>query len=191
MSDKAVFRFVMALSIFVFAVVVILNQKVLPRPDVMPGFVSYLPMLNATLNGTCTILLLASLWFIKRKNIIMHKKINLTAFVLSALFLVSYILAHYFMPDVKFGDINHSGGDLDEAEKQLAGGVRYLYYFILVSHIILAALVLPMILISFYFGLKNDVIKHRKIVRFSYPIWLYVTITGVVVYLMVKPYYPF
>ncbi len=189
MSDKAVFRFVIAISIFVFAVVVILNQKVLPRPDVMPSFVQYLPPLNATLNATCTILLLASLWFIKRKNIVIHKKINLTAFVLSALFLVSYIVAHYFMPDVKFGDINHDN-ILDDAEKNLATG-RSLYLFILISHIILAALVLPMILISFYFGLKNEVVKHRKIVRFSYPIWLYVTITGVVVYLMVKPYYPF
>src|SRR6201993_1682903 len=123
MSDKAVFRFVMALSIFVFAVVVILNQKVLPRLDVMPGFVSYLPALNAILNGTCTILLLASLWFIKRKNIAMHKKINLTAFVLSALFLVSYILAHYFMPDVKFGDINHDN-IVDEGELFSVLGVR-------------------------------------------------------------------
>ncbi|MEO8761329.1 MAG: DUF420 domain-containing protein [Bacteroidia bacterium] len=189
MSDKAVFRFVIAISIFVFGVVVVLNQKILPRPDVMPSFVQYLPPLNATLNGTCTILLLASLWFIKRKNIAMHKKINLTAFVLSALFLVSYILAHYFMPDIKFGDINHDN-ILDDAEKNLATG-RGLYLFILITHIILAALVLPLILISFYFGLKNEVVKHRKIVRFSYPIWLYVTITGVVVYLMVKPYYPF
>lgn len=191
MSDKAVFRFVMALSLFVFAVVVILNKQVLPKPaGDPPSFVSFLPALNATLNGTCTILLLASLWFIKRKNIAMHKKINLTAFVLSALFLVSYILAHYFMPDVRFGDIDHSG-KLDPAEEQLVGGVRYFYYFILTSHIILAALVLPMILISFWYGLQNNVVKHRKIVRFSYPIWLYVTITGVVVYLMVKPYYPF
>lgn len=190
MSDKAVFRFVMALSIFVFAVVVILNQKVLPRPDVMPGFVSYLPALNATINGTCSVLLLLSLWFIKRKNIAAHKTINLTAFVLSALFLVSYILAHYFMPDVKFGDINHDG-NLEEAERSLVSGVRGFYLFILLTHIVLAALVLPMILISFYFGLKNEVVKHRKIVRFTYPIWLYVTITGVVVYLMVKPYYPF
>ncbi|MHB8261186.1 MAG: DUF420 domain-containing protein [Bacteroidia bacterium] len=190
MSDKAVFRFVIAISIFVFAVVVILNQKVLPRPDVMPGFVSYLPLLNATLNGSCTVLLLVSLWAIKRKNIALHKKINLTAFVLSSLFLVSYILAHYFMPDVKFGDSNHNGA-LEEAERQAVSGVRGVYLFILTTHIILAALVLPMILISFYFGLKNEVTKHRKIVRFSYPIWLYVTITGVVVYIMVKPYYPF
>jgi putative membrane protein len=190
MSDKAVFRLVTAISIFVFAVVVILNQKVLPRPDVMPSFVSFLPLLNATLNGTCTILLLISLWAIKRRNILLHKKINLTAFILSSLFLVSYILAHYFMPDVKFGDINHDG-TLDDAERQAVLGVRGVYLFILTTHIILAALVLPMILISFYFGLKNEVVKHKKIVRFSYPIWLYVTITGVVVYVMVKPYYPF
>ena len=190
MSDKAVFRLVTAISIFVFVVVVILNQKVLPRPEVMPSFVSCLPLLNATLNGTCTVLLLLSLWAIKKKNIALHKKINLTAFVLSSLFLVSYILAHYFMPDVKFGDINHDN-IVDEGELFTVLGVRGTYFFILISHIILAAIVLPMILISFYFGLKNDVVKHRKIVRFSYPIWLYVTITGVVVYAMVKPYYPF
>ena len=190
MSDKTLFRIVTAISVFVFIVVVILNQKVLPRPDVMPGFVKFLPTLNATLNATCAILLLLSLWFIKNKKIEMHKRINLTAFVLSALFLVSYILAHYFMPDVKFGDLNHDG-ILDEAEKNLAGGIRTFYLFILTTHIILAALILPAILISFYFGLKNEVAKHRKIVRYSYPVWLYVTITGVVVYLMIKPYYPF
>ena len=69
--------------------------------------------------------------------------------------------------------------------------LRPVYLFILLTHIVLAAIVLPLVLISFYFGLKNEVVKHRKIVRFSYPIWLYVTITGVVVYLMIKPYYPF
>ena len=190
MTDKTLFKIVAAISVFVFLVVVVLNQKVLPRPDVMPSFVQYLPALNATLNGSCTVLLLLSLWFIKQKNVAMHKKINLTAFVLSALFLVSYILAHYFMPDVKFGDLNHDN-TLDDAERNLAGGVRTFYLIILTTHIILAALVLPAILISFYFGLKNEVVKHRKIVRYTYPVWLYVTITGVVVYLMVKPYYPF
>ena len=189
MSDKAVFRLVTAISIFVLGVVIILNRKILPAPDVMPGFVSYLPMLNAMLNGTCTILLLFSLWAIKSKKIQLHKKINITAFIFSSVFLVSYILAHYFMPDVKFGDINHDG-ILDDAEKA-AAGMRGMYLIILTSHIILAAGVLPIILLSYYFGLKNEVVKHKKIVRSPYPIWLYVTITGVVVYLMVKPYYPF
>lgn len=190
MSDKAVFRLVTAISIFVFVVVVVLNRQILPRPDVMPGFVQYLPPFNAFINGTCSILLMISLWAIMNKKIALHKKINLTAFVLSAFFLVSYILAHYFMPDVKFGDINHDGL-LDEAERATAGNVRVLYLFILSSHIILAALVLPLILLSFYYGLKLEAIKHKKVTRYSYPIWLYVTITGVVVYLMVKPYYPF
>lgn len=176
MSDKAVFRLVTAISIFVFVVVVILNQKVLPRPEVMPTFVTFLPTLNAMINGTCTILLLLSLWAIKKKNIALHKKINLTAFVLSSLFLVSYIMYHWMALETTFPKDNP---------------LRPVYLFILLTHIILAAIVLPLVLISFYFGLKNEVVKHRKIVRFSYPIWLYVTITGVVVYLMIKPYYPF
>ncbi len=189
MSDKAVFRLVTVISVFVLGVVVILNRKILPAPDVMPVFVFYLPMLNAILNGSCTILLLFSLWAIKSKKIQLHKKINITAFIFSSVFLVSYILAHYFMPDVRFGDVNHDGA-LDAIEKT-AATLRGPYLIILTSHIILAAGVLPLILLSFYFGLKNEVIKHKKIVRFTYPIWLYVTITGVVVYLMVKPYYPF
>lgn len=176
MSDKAVFRLVTAISILVFVVVVILNQKVLPRPEVMPSFVTLLPTLNAMINGTCTILLLLSLWAVKNKKIALHKKINLTAFVLSSLFLVSYIMYHWMALETTFPKDN---------------ALRPVYLFILLTHIVLAAVVLPLILISFYFGLKNEVIKHRKIVRFSYPIWLYVTITGVVVYLMIKPYYPF
>ena len=176
MSDKAVFRLVTAISIFVFVVVVILNQKVLPRPEVMPSFVTLLPTLNAIINGTCAVLLLLSLWAIKKKNIALHKKINLTAFVLSSLFLVSYIMYHWMALETTFPKDNP---------------LRPVYLFILLTHIVLAAIVLPLVLISFYFGLKNEVVKHRKIVRFSYPIWLYVTITGVVVYLMIKPYYPF
>ena len=190
MSDKAVFRLVTAISVFVLGVVIILNRKILPAPAIIPGFVSFLPMLNAIINGSCTILLILSLMAIKKKNIQLHKKINITAFIFSSVFLVSYILAHYFMPDIRFGDINHDGA-LDEIEKAAVSGVRGIYLIILTSHIVLAAGVLPLILLSFYFGLKNEVVKHKKIVRFTYPIWLYVTITGVVVYLMVKPYYPF
>ncbi len=189
MSDKAVFRLVSAISIFVLGVVVILNRKILPQPEVMPGFVQYLPPLNALMNGSCFVLLLFSLWAIKGKKIQLHKKINLTAFFFSSIFLVSYILAHFFMPDVKYGDLDHNG-TLTDVEKAEAP-VRGLYLIILTTHIILAAGVLPLILLSFWYGLKNEVIKHKKIVRFTYPLWLYVTITGVVVYLMVKPYYPF
>ena len=190
MTDKFIFRFVAAISVFVFVVVFILSLKILPRPQVVPAFTIYLPMLNAALNGTCTILLLFSLYFIKNKNIGVHKRLNISAFILSSLFLVSYILFHYLSPETKFGDVN-GDGVISPAETAAAGGMRTLYLLILVPHIILAALVLPLILISFYWGLKMEVAKHKRIVRWAYPIWLYVTITGVIVYLMISPYYHF
>ena len=175
-QDKLVFKIVSILSIVVFVAVVVLNRKIIPRPEVMPSWVMYLPTLNAIINGTCSILLLLSLYFIKQKNIAVHKTLNLTAFVLSACFLISYILYHWMANETSFPEGN---------------SMRTLYLTILVSHIILAALVLPLILLAFYYGLQMNVEKHKKIVRFAYPIWLYVTITGVVVYLMISPYYQF
>ena len=176
MSDKIVFRIIMAISIFVLVAVVILNKKILPVPETIPAFVYKLPKLNAMLNGTCSILLLLSLYFIKQKNIAVHKKINITAFVLSSVFLLSYITYHWMAQETTFPKDNP---------------LRPLYLTILISHIILAAVVLPLILLSFHKGLQLQVEKHKKLVRWSYPIWLYVTITGVVVYLMISPYYTF
>lgn len=175
-QDKFVFKIVTIVSIIVFVAVVILNRKILPRPEVLPNWVMYLPKLNAFINGTCTFLLLLSLYFIKQKNIAAHKAINLTTFGLSSLFLVSYILYHWMANETTFPQDN---------------SMRGLYLTILISHIILATLVLPLILISFYYGLQMNVVKHRKIVRFTYPIWLYVTTTGVIVYAMISPYYKF
>ena len=105
-----------------------------------------------------------------------HKKINITTFFLSCIFLVSYILYHYFSEETKFP----AGNPL-----------RTFYLLILISHILLASLVLPFILITFYFGLNMKIPQHKKIVRWTFPIWLYVTITGVIVYLMISPYYSF
>ncbi|MBS1531786.1 MAG: DUF420 domain-containing protein [Bacteroidetes bacterium] len=190
MTDKFIFRFVAAVSVFVFLVVLVLNRHLIPAPSAIPYFVRYLPKLNAMLNGTCSILLLISLYFIKHKNITMHKRINILTFCLSSLFLVSYISFHYLMPETRYGDIN-GDGVLSDAEKAATGSVRYVYYVILTSHIILAAGVLPLILLSFYRGLKMQVEKHKKLVRWTFPIWLYVTITGVIVYLMISPYYHF
>jgi putative membrane protein len=191
MTDKFIFRFVAGISIFVFAVVVLLNRKVLPTPDTIPSFTPFLPKLNAILNGTCTVLLLVSLYFIKQLNIKMHKRVNIVAFCLSSLFLVSYILFHYLMKkETMYGDID-GDGKLSAAEIATSGSIRYVYYVILTTHIILAAGVLPLILLSFYRGLQMQVEKHKKLVRWTFPIWLYVTITGVVVYLMISPYYHF
>jgi putative membrane protein len=155
---------------------VVLNRKLLPAPAVPPDFARYLPALNAIINGTCSVLLLISLYNIRKKNIIAHKRLNIATFVLSSIFLVSYVTFHYFMPET------HYGGE---------GSSKYIYFFILITHIILAAGVLPLILLSFYYGLKNNVAKHRRLTRWSFPIWLYVTVTGVVVYLMISPYYKF
>lgn len=181
MSDKTVFRIVMGISIFVFVAVVILNRKILPVPEVIPDFVYKLPKLNAFLNGTCTLLLLLSLYMIKEKNIAVHKKLNIIAFVLSSLFLVSYITYHWMAQETSY---------------PVDGPARMIYLIILISHIILAAVVLPLILLSFYYGLKSQseggveyIKKHRKLTRWSYPVWLYVTITGVIVYVMISPFY--
>jgi len=187
-NDKTVFKIVLSVSVLICIVVVILNRKIIPVPDTFPEFIYKLPMLNAFINGTCSLLLIASLWAIKNKNIELHKKLNLTAFLLSSLFLISYVTAHYFIPDTVFGDLNHNHV-LEINEHENVSGIRPIYLTILLSHILLAVVVLPLILLSFYYALKDDKIKHKKITRFSYPIWLYVTVTGVVVYWFIAPYY--
>jgi putative membrane protein len=179
MNDKLIFRLIAGVSIFVFAVVVILQSNVLnifPDKNLIPSWVFFLPKLNALINGTCSILLLISLYFIKRKNIGAHKKMNILAFILSSLFLVSYIIFHATGIKTTYGG---------------TGALKSIYYFILITHIILAAVVLPLVLFSFQKGLQMQVEKHRKLVRWSFPIWLYVTVTGVIVYLMISPYYTF
>lgn len=187
-NDKTVFKIVLIVSILICLVVIILNKKIIPVPDQFPAFIYKLPMVNAFINGTCSLLLITSLWAIKNKNIELHKKLNLTAFLLSALFLVSYVTAHYFIPDTIYGDTNHNQF-LEPEERAAVASTRTMYLIILLSHIFLAVAVLPLTLLSFYFALKDDRVKHKKLTRYSYPIWLYVTITGVVVYLFIAPYY--
>lgn len=175
MNEKNTFRLVATISVVVLAAVIVLNRKVLPVPDPVPAFVYQLPALNAILNGSCTVLLIFSFLAIRKRNIDLHKKINLSTFFLSSVFLISYIAYHWMAEETRF-----------PAEHPM----RPWYLSILISHIVLAALVLPMVLMSFYYGLKMDIQKHRRLVRFTFPIWLYVTASGVLVYLMISPYYP-
>lgn len=191
MTDKFIFRFIAAVSVFVFAVVVILNRKIIPGPATIPPFTHLLPFFNAIINGTCSVLLLISLYFITHGNVTWHKRINILAFVLSSVFLVSYILFHYLMKhDIVYGDLD-GDGKLSDTERGAVGGLRTIYLTILITHIILAAGVLPLILLSFYRGLQMQIEKHKKLVRWTFPIWLYVTVTGVIVYILIKPYYHF
>jgi putative membrane protein len=191
MTDKFIFRFVAVVTVVVILVVVILNRHIIPGPAVTPAFTPYLPMLNAFLNGTCTVLLLVSLYCIKQGNIAIHKRLNILTFCLSAIFLVSYILFHYLMQrDTIYGDVNGDGKVLGDEVTQYST-LRTIYLAILTPHIVLAAGVLPLILLSFHRGLQMQVEKHKKLVRWAFPIWLFVTISGVVVYLMIKPFYHF
>jgi len=191
MTDKFIFRFVAIVTVVVILLVVLLNRHMIPGPAVAPAFTPYLPMLNAILNGTCTVLLLASLYFIKQGNITVHKRLNIITFCLSSLFLVSYVLFHYLMRnETVYGDLNGDGKVLGD-ELVIYGLQRKIYLSILIPHIILAAGVLPLVLLSFYRGLQMQVEKHRKLVRWTFPIWLFVTASGVVVYLMIKPFYHF
>ncbi len=112
----------------------------------------------------------------------------LTAMVLSILFLVSYICHHLFAGEARFGDINHDGL-LSESEKAAAGSMRYIYYVLLSTHIILAAIVLPFILFTAYRALINENAAHRKLAKITWPIWFYVAVTGPIVYLMISRYY--
>ena len=176
MTDKLILRLIIAISLLVVVAVVVLNKKILPVPEVIPSFVFQLPKLNAFINGTCSILLLLSFYMIRKKNITAHKKLNIVTFCLSSVFLISYIIYHWLAQETPFPKDNP---------------LRPLYLSILISHIILAALVLPLILLSFHRGLQMQVEKHKKLTRWSFPIWLYVTVTGVIVYLMISPYYTF
>jgi putative membrane protein len=179
MTDKSIFRLILAVSIVVTLVIAVLQLNLLtlfPSGAPVPAWVSFLPKLNAILNGSCSVLLILSISQIKKGNINAHKFLNITAFILSSMFLVSYIIFH------ATGIRTSYGGE---------GIIKYIYYFILITHIILAAIVLPLVLFSFYSGLQMNVAKHRRLVRWSFPIWFYVTVTGVIVYLMIAPYYTF
>lgn len=188
MSEKATFRFVLVISAIVVALVIVLNKKILPVPSNVPAFIYQLPKLHAVINGTVSVLLICSLLAIRKKKISVHKRLNITAFFLSALFIISYVTYHWIAIETLYGDVNHDGV-VDVAEKTTAGLARPIYLGILSSHILLAIFVFPLILMSFYHGLKNNVAKHKRLTRWSFPVWLYVAVTGVVVYFLISPYY--
>jgi putative membrane protein len=185
-NDKKARLLIYTVSIVVFAAVVFLSKYKL---DVNLGFdVHIFAKANAIINSIVAILLLAGLFMAKKGKYLLHKKIMLTAILLSVLFLLSYIAHHLLAGDTKFGDINHDG-IVTIDEKTLAGNLRMIYYFILITHIPLAAIILPFILFTAYRALTGEYEKHKKLVRITWPVWFYVAVTGVAVYLMISPYY--
>ncbi len=185
-NDKKARVFIFTVSIIVFVAVVILS-KVKLEVD-LPFNVHVFATANALINSLVALLLIAGLVAVKQQKYALHKKIMLAAIVLSVLFLISYIAHHLLAGETRFGDINHDAV-LSDDEKIRAGGLRTFYYFILLTHIPLAAVTLPFILFTAYRGLTGEYDKHKKLTRITWPVWFYVAITGVIVYLMISPYY--
>jgi putative membrane protein len=140
-----------------------------------PEFISYLPHVNACLNGTSAILLLTGYSFIRSRNVAAHRACQLAALTVSLLFLASYLTYHYHHGSTRF---------------QGTGIVRPIYFTILLSHTILAIVIVPLVALTVYRAFRKDFSRHRRIARITLPLWLYVSITGVIVYLMLYQIYP-
>ena len=185
-NDKTARVLILTVSFVVFAVVVLLSRIQL---QINLGFdVHIFAAINALLNSAVAVILIAALIVVKQKKFALHKKLMLTAIVLSIFFLVFYIAYHLLTGDTKFGDSNLDGV-LSDTEKLAAGSIRIVYYFILGTHIILAAVILPFILFTAYRALIAEYSTHKKLARITWPIWFYVAVTGPVVYFMISPYY--
>ncbi|MEO6584307.1 MAG: DUF420 domain-containing protein [Ferruginibacter sp.] len=185
-NDSKARVFIFSVSIIVFTAVVILSRVQLKTS--LPFDVHVFALFNAVINSVVALLLIAGLFFVKKLKYMAHKKIMLFAIGLSVLFLLSYIAHHLLAGETKFGDIN-GDGVLSAEEKTAVGGSRFVYYLLLLTHIPLAAIILPFILFTAYRSLTGDYEKHKKLGRITWPVWLYVAISGVVVYLMITPYY--
>lgn len=172
-QDKSIYTWITIVSILVPVVVAVL--LFMPaKIDIGEEWVYFLPHLNAVVNTFATLMLILGFYFIKNGNITLHKMAMSIAFGLGAIFLVGYVIYHSAAESTSFGG---------------QGWIRWVYYPLLISHIILAAIALFPILLAYYLGITGKIERHRSIVKYAFPIWLYVTISGVIVYLMISPYY--
>ncbi|MEY4738978.1 MAG: hypothetical protein RIS13_1374 [Bacteroidota bacterium] len=171
-NDKRASLLIILFSIIVFVAVVFLSKIKLELE--LPFNVHLFAQINAAINTAVSFLLLVGLLAVKRGRYALHKKVMMTSMVLSFLFLVSYICHHLLSDSTVFGG---------------EGTIRYVYYFILITHIILAAIILPFILFTSYRALVAEWTAHKKLARITWPIWFYVSVTGVIVYLLISPYY--
>ncbi|MFT3904400.1 MAG: DUF420 domain-containing protein [Niabella sp.] len=171
-NDKKAKILIYSFSVIVFLLVAALGRVSL---NVDLGFdVHIFALVNAVINSAVAILLVWGLIAAKQRHFVLHKKIMMAAIVLSVLFLLSYVCHHLLAGDTKFGG---------------EGGIRYFYFFILMTHIPLAGIILPFILFTSYRALIGEYGKHRKLARITWPIWFYVAVTGPIIYILIQPYY--
>ena len=171
-NDKKANVLIILFSVVVFVAVVVLSK--LKIEVELPFNVHLFAQVNAVINSLVSILLVVGLLSVKNGKYALHKTVMMTAMVLSLLFLVSYICHHLFSDSTSY---------LGE------GAIKYVYYFILITHILLAAIILPFILYTSYRALIAEWPQHKKLAKITWPIWFYVSVTGVIVYLMISPYY--
>jgi putative membrane protein len=187
-NDRKAKIIIFTVSFLVFVVITILGKYNLSGKIDLSFDEHVFAMLNAFINATVGLLLIAGLLTVKNKNFEIHKRIMITAMFLSVLFLLSYIAHHLLAGETAYGETDGIKG-LSEAERAAAGNRRNFYLLILLTHIPLAGLVLPFILFAAYRALTGDYEQHKKLVRFVWPVWFYVAVTGVIIYCMIEPYY--
>lgn len=146
----------------------------IPKTNSSNNILDSLPLLNAVINGATSLLLITAVIAVKKGKKILHKKLMITALVFSVCFLLSYVLYHSTHESTKYGG---------------EGLIKLIYYFILLTHILLSALIVPLVLITFFRAITEKFDKHKKLARITFPLWLYVTISGVLVYILISPYY--
>lgn len=161
---------------YVVSVVVLLLVILMRRVKIQTDIdFSFLPPVHASLNALCAVILLFAFYFIKNKQVEHHRRAIYAAMVCSALFLISYVLYHFTTPETRYGG---------------EGVMRVVYFFTLITHVVLAAVILPFILLTFTRAYTNQFERHKKMARWVFPLWLYVAVSGPVCYLMLRPYYP-
>ncbi len=174
-SDKQARNVIIAFSIVVVVLVAFLNWGLGKRVDTNLNL-AFFPKFHAVLNSIVSILLVLGLYFAKNKQLLKHQFFMGFAFFFSIVFLVSYVIYHTFAEPTSYG------GD---------GFIKYLYYFLLFTHIVLAAIITPFILMTAYYSLSKQFLKHMNLGKMVWPFWFYVAVTGVIIYLMISPYYPY
>jgi putative membrane protein len=183
---KKMKRWAWVITAVVLLLVGLMRRVKIPLPEGVD--LGFLASFHATVNAITALVLIAAFYFIRQKNVERHRKAIYIAFGLSVIFLLSYVSYHITMPETIFGDLNHDGL-LSPEEKIAAGGTRMVYLIILGTHILLAGLILPFILFTFIRAYTNQIESHKKMARWVFPLWLYVAITGPIVYILLLPYY--
>lgn len=186
--EKKFRKFIIAVSVIIpLAVAVLFSVKLRDFGiDVAP--LSFLPPIYATINALTAIVLVAAVWAIKNGNRKVHERLMNFAIMCSVLFLVMYVAYHMTSDSTVYGDIN-ADGVRSADEKAEVGNMLYVYAFILLTHILLSIVIIPMVLFTYVRALAQRFDRHKRLARITFPLWLYVAVTGVVVYLMISPYY--